>query len=189
MTAHPYIFSAVLTTARMTAFNPGASPPPVRTPIVLLDRLTEPLCSIYLPVVGSELKCARASFDLLSLVIAILMKNQFSDFAAGVFHKCDFGIDHFEEILGLGFRVQLDLTLTGSLRHEAVPLSANGEHKIWRKLVTTSVRIINFRVDLYFSSGGDRRCRVISEGNSSEVIAYLARIWRAVISVAQHNNG
>jgi len=117
------------------------------------------------------------------------IKQTDSDFAAGVFHKCNLGIDHFEEVLSLGFREQLDLALTGSLCNEAVSLPANGEHKIWGKLVTTSVCIINFGIDLYFSSHGGRRCRVISEGNSSEVIAYLARIWRAVISVAQHSNG
>src|SRR5262245_65485488 len=35
MTSTPLLWAA-LTTARMTAFNPGASPPPVSTPILLI---------------------------------------------------------------------------------------------------------------------------------------------------------
>src|ERR1700751_5207298 len=37
MAPQPYSSRAVRTTARITAFNPGQSPPPVLTPIVLFD--------------------------------------------------------------------------------------------------------------------------------------------------------
>jgi hypothetical protein len=36
-TRQPYSSRAVRTTARITAFNPGQSPPPVLTPIILFD--------------------------------------------------------------------------------------------------------------------------------------------------------
>jgi hypothetical protein len=38
MTRRPYSPTAVFTAARMTAFNPGASPPPVTMPIVFIGN-------------------------------------------------------------------------------------------------------------------------------------------------------
>jgi hypothetical protein len=63
------------------------------------------------------------------------MKHQAGGVARRVEHKIDLGVDHFVRKLLLALGIDLDLWLPCNLRVEAIPLTGDGENKVWRQLM------------------------------------------------------